>query len=306
MRLLDIGQLLLFISLSTAFISKLSRTNRRAFTRTEPEVEQLSLAISDTKSSKTDDLKKRLLELIPKRPFGAPATNITTDDTTIAKIEEAVAALEVAAPLPPLLNSTRAVETLDGDWQLIYSNASEITRIAKLSFGFRLGPVFQPINATAGRFENQALIKHVLRVASGHTRVLARFWLAPLGEINRAGVINDGNRANVEFQKVIFTLRRFLIIPTFGKIRKTALPRGPSQREGVTPSIDVTYLDDEVRISRGGDGSLFVLVRADGRDGRKRAMPALQLDASEISVADSAPTYDASKDILPSGRSDKD
>ena len=239
--------------------------------------------------------------MIPSRPFGAPATNVTADNSTISQIYETVAALESVSPLPPLSNSTRAVETLNGDWQLIYSDASEITRIVKLPLGFSLGPVFQPINVTDGRFENQALIKHKLRLASGHTRVMAKFWLAPIGEVNRAGVVNDGSRANVQFQKVIFTLRRFLFVPTFGKVRKTAIPKGPSEKKGVVPCIDVTYLDDELRISQGGDGSLFILVRADGKNGRKKAMPMLQVAASDVVVKENAPTYDASKDILPSG-----
>jgi hypothetical protein len=255
-------------------------------------------------STSTTAMKKKLFDLIPQRPFGAPATTTTTDPATTSRIENAILDLEQVAPLPPLSNSTEAVNTLNGGWQLVYSDASEITRIVQLPLGFCLGPVFQLINVTDGRFENQALIKHKLRLFSGHTRVMANFFLAPLGAVNRAGVVNNGSRANVKFQKVLFTLRRFLVIPTFGKVRKTAIPNGPSEREGVIPSIDVTYLDNDLRISRGGDGSLFVLVRADGKEGRKQPMPLLQIDANEVVVDDAAPTYDASVDILPSGSRD--
>lgn len=263
-----------------------------------------SASVADASTSTTDMKKKNLFDLIPQRPFGAPATTITTDPATTIRIEKAILDLEQVAPLPPLANSTEAVNTLNGGWQLVYSDASEITRIVQLPLGFCLGPVFQLINVTDGRFENQALIKHKLRLFSGHTRVMANFFLAPLGAVNRAGVVNNGSRANVKFLKVLFTLRRFLVIPTFGKIYKTAVPNGPSERAGVIPSIDVTYLDDDLRISRGGDGSLFVLVRADGKDGRKQPMPLLQIDANEVVVDEAAPTYDASVDILPSGSRD--
>ena len=246
-------------------------------------------------------LKQDLLSLIPKRRFGGPATNLTIPSEICSKIESTVSSLEYLTPLPPLERSPTALQALDGDWQLIYSDASEITRIAKLPFGFCLGPVFQPIDVEGGRFENQALIKHKLLLLSGHTRVLANFFLAPLGDVNRAGVANIGERANVKFQKVIFSLRRLLVLPTFGRIRKTAVPNGPSEQKGVIPCIDVTYLDDTMRISRGGDGSLFILTRPT----TKKSMPMLSQESAETIVVDpESPTYDASVDILPSGSRD--
>ena len=262
-----------------------------------------SSSTAATPSLSASILKKELLSLIPKRPFGGPATNITTDPLLVTQIENLVNALEYLTPLPPLARSEAAQQTLDGDWQLLYSDASEITRIAKLPMGFCLGPVFQPINVKDGRLENQALVKHRLLLFSGHTRVLANFELAEsLGQKNRAGKVNVGERANVKFQKVIFSLRRFLVLPTFGKIRKTATPNGPSEQKGVVPSIDVTYLDDTMRIARGGDGSLFVLTRPNKG---KKPMPMLALDvADSISVNPEDPTYDASVDILPSGSRD--
>ena len=93
----------------------------------------------------------------------------------------------------------------------------------------------------------------------------------------------------------MFELRRLLVLPTFGRVRKVAQPNGPSEKEGVVPSIDVTFLDHELRVSRGGDGSLFVLSRAnEGDDG---PMPLLD-EAAELPV-NAASTYDASQDVLP-------
>lgn len=249
------------------------------------------------------ELKRELLALIPTLPFDGPATNVTTPQDTCQKIERMVGILETLSPLPPLANSSEAQLILDGDWQLVYSDASEITNIAKLPLGFRLGPVFQPINLEGGRLENQALIKHKFLLFSGHTRVVADFYLADMGEINPAGKVNIGERANVKFRKVIFTLRRLLVLPTFGKIRKTAIPNGPSEQKGVVPSIDITYLDDTMRIARGGFGSLFVLTRPTGN--KIKAMPMLsKAKAENIGVNPESPSYDASVDILPSGSRD--
>jgi len=248
-------------------------------------------------------LKKQLLSLIPKRPFDGPATNLTTSVDTCLKIDKMVCNLELLTPLPPLTRSSKALRTLNGDWQLIYSDASEITRIAKLPLGFCLGPVFQPIDVEGGRFENQALIKHKFLLLSGHTRVVADFFLAKMGETNRAGVVNIGERANVKFRKVVFTLRRLLVLPTFGRIHKTAIPNGPSEQEGVIPSIDITYLDNSMRIARGGDGSLFVLTRPVGKRNKSMAMLS-KAKAESITVDPESPTYDASVDIIPSGSRD--
>ena len=255
------------------------------------------------KSLSASKLKEELLSLIPSLPFGGPATNITTSEETCLEIKKMVSMLETLAPLPPLANSSEALETLDGDWQLVYSDASEITNIAKLPFGFCLGPVFQPIDVQGGRLENQALIKHKFLLFSGHTRVVADFYLADMGDVNPVGKVNIGERANVKFQKVVFTLRRLLVLPTFGKIRKTAVPNGRSEQEGAVPSIDITYLDETMRIARGGFGSLFVLIRPTGS--KSKAMPMLSKDKVEsIGVDPESPSYDASEDILPSGSRD--
>ena len=150
-------------------------------------------------------------------------------------------------------------------------------------------------------FENQALVKHSLLLLSGHTRVVAKFWLSDdLGATNRAGVTNTaGNRVNVKFQRAIFTLRRLILLPTFGGVRKVAQPNGPSEQAGVVPSIDVTYLDESLRISRGGDGSLFVLRRADGADrGQGQPMRMLGEDSAELAVTAES-TYNAATDVLP-------
>lgn len=244
-------------------------------------------------------LREDLLTLIPQPASGAPATNLSVSRDQRRRIEKAVSRLEPYSEYrgKAFADSAEATAALDGPWQLVYSDASEITRLAKLPLGFRLGAVFQPVDVERGRLENQAFVRHALFLASAHTRVLARFELAERGTVDRAGVVNkEGNRVNVRFERVIFTLVRLLFIPLFGLVAKVAVPKGPAEQKGATPSLDVTYIDDTLRISRGGDGSVFVLRRP--TPGGRQPMP--MLVDTDVQVTDKK-TYNAAEDVLPSG-----
>jgi hypothetical protein len=235
-----------------------------------------------------------LLAAIPPGNRGAPVTNVTLGTAEYARILALAADLEATASEDENSLNGEALERLDGDWRLVFSDASEITRLSKLPLGFRLGQVFQPIRVRRGYFENQAAVRHRLGLARASTRVVANFSAAELGSINRVGVVNEkGNRINVRFQNVIFTLHRFFGLPTFGRIRKVATPRGPAEMSGNIPTLDVTYLDDEVRISRGGDGSLFVLLR------EKSPRPVLSSTEASALAPTTSKVYNAAQDILP-------
>lgn len=261
----------------------------------------ISLASSSEASIRLDDdasarlaARGRLLAAIPQGERGAPVTNVTLSAEEYARIVALAADLEATASEDENSLTGKALDLLDGDWRLVFSDASEITRLSKLPLGFRLGEVFQPIRVRRGYFENQAAVRHRFGLARASTRVVANFSAADLGSINRAGIVNEkGNRINVRFQNVIFTLHRLFGLPTFGRIRKVATPRGPAEMSGNIPALDVTYLDDEVRVSRGGDGSLFILLR--------EVSPTPVLSSTEAAAL--APTtskvYNAARDILP-------
>eukprot|EP00747_Dinoflagellata_sp_TGD_P179396 gnl/TRDRNA2_/TRDRNA2_30160_c0_seq1.p1 gnl/TRDRNA2_/TRDRNA2_30160_c0~~gnl/TRDRNA2_/TRDRNA2_30160_c0_seq1.p1 ORF type:complete len:347 (+),score=48.02 gnl/TRDRNA2_/TRDRNA2_30160_c0_seq1:58-1098(+) len=243
-------------------------------------------------------LKAGLFALLPSRRFGAPSTNISMTEVQVQQIEQIASLLEARSPFAGVnfAESADAQKLLDGGWRLVYSDASEITRLEKLPLGFKLGEVYQPINVSTGRLENQARVRHSLLLASAMTRVIAKFWLPEPGGTNRAGVVNTGNRANVKFDRVIFSLRRLLVLPFFGLVKKVAVPNGTAERAGIVPSIDVTYLDDDLRISRGGDGSLFILQRPTGWWQPKPMLPLTALpDVNEEK------SYNAATDILPAG-----
>ena len=194
--------------------------------------------------------KAELLKAIPATATGAPATNATLPRTVAEKISACADALDAAAAM----GDTASNKQLDGSWRLVYSDAPEITNLAKLPLGFQLGPVRQPFALQSKTFENQGEILHVTRLVHGSTRVVGDFGRAARGTLNAAGVVNDrGDRVDVFFRRVVFEIDAPVAIKTVVEPKAD-----PSLAR---PAVDTVYLDDSLRVTRGGDGSLFVLTR---------------------------------------------
>ena len=194
--------------------------------------------------------KAALLQAIPATATGAPATNTTVPRTVAEKISKCADALDAAASM----KDTASNKQLDGSWRLVYSDAPEITNLAKLPLGLQLGPVRQPFALTSKTFENQGEILHVTRLIHGSTRVVGDFERASRGTLNAAGVVNDrGDRVDVFFRRVVFEIDAPVAIRTVVEPKAD-----PSLAR---PAVDTVYLDGDLRVTRGGDGSLFVLTR---------------------------------------------
>lgn len=198
-------------------------------------------------------LKQKLSTLIQplqtaKR--GAPLTNRTLSATTCQQIESLVTAIEALNPnLSPLLYSP---QLLDGNWWLNYSTAREIRSLDKLPLGLKVGRIYQIINVPNQSFLNQAFVYHPLGLAKGYVKVTAKFEIAKL-----AGAVLPDKRINVEFLERIISVQKLMGISTPKLDPAKVVPaRSP---EGRIPFLEITYLDDDLRIGRGGEGSLFVL-----------------------------------------------
>lgn len=205
-----------------------------------------------------DSLSSKLLSIIPMTKSGAPATNATLPKETSSKIEDFISYMEESATTRNNIESP----LLSGSWRLLYSNAPEIVGLAKgLPLGFLLGPTYQPLDTAKGFFENTAKVDHPYKLATLKTIVVGNIQASPKGSINEAGVINDkNNRVTVNFEVIAFELDAVLGQPLQTPIRKTLVPK--TIKEGTAlPANDQTYLDERVRIVRGGDGSLFVFSR---------------------------------------------
>lgn len=197
-----------------------------------------------------------LLALIPLLPYGAPATRATLPLDLADAIEAEATSLERFHPTRNAATDPR----LNGSWRLRYTNAPEITSLAKgLPLGFTLGKTYQPVDTSLGFFENQATIEHALRLARASTRVVGELRVAPGGTRNAAGVEDtEGNRVDVDFQRITFSVDELFGQPVSG-LRKIVIPKNTPT--AAQPSNDVTYLDGTMRMTRGALNCGGMMVR---------------------------------------------
>lgn len=212
------------------------------------------LAPLPSAASDTAPAGQKLLGAIPEMPFGAPATRVTLAADIADEIERQAIALE-ALGTRDLAKDPR----LSGSWRLLYSNAREIQNLAAgLPLGFALGKTYQPVDAATGRFENQGQIEHVLGLARASTTVVGDVRVTPDITVNAAGTKNvAGSRIDVDFRRLVFALDEALGVPT--ALRKVVVPT--NDPKAAQPCNDITYLDETMRVTRGGDDSIFVFRR---------------------------------------------
>lgn len=197
----------------------------------------------------------QLLEAIPEMKFGAPATNATVSAKVKHEIEMKALSLEQLGG-----RGLARESALNGSWRLLYSNAREITNLASdLPLGFALGPTYQPVDLSTGRFENQAVVVNTFGIARASTTVVGDVRPAPLQTVNAAGVVNEaGNRVDVDFGRIVFSVEELFGNPV-SNLRKIVVPK--QDPDAAQPANDITYLDQSLRITRGGDGGLFIFRR---------------------------------------------
>ncbi|OEU19648.1 hypothetical protein FRACYDRAFT_235705 [Fragilariopsis cylindrus CCMP1102] len=253
-----------------------------------------AFAITGTSKKDADEiLSSKLVSIIPTMEFGAPATNATISNRVSSQIEDFVSLMEETAA-----NKNNALsEKLSGSWRLLYSNAHEIVSLSKgLPLGFYAGPIYQPLDTGLGFFENSARVNHPYNLASLQTIVVGRVYPGDKGSFNAVGIENtDNNRVDIEFELIVFQLDKILGITLDEPIRKILIPKKEQimksgsklsslssetndNKRQVLPANDQTYLDDNVRIVRGGDGTLFIFSREEKDGITSRMMTANERD----------------------------
>ncbi|BAY10273.1 PAP/fibrillin family protein [Calothrix sp. NIES-2098] len=178
-----------------------------------------------------------------------PATNLQLDNTLALEIEKLATELESVNPNPyPLLNATAL---LDGTWQLKYSTAREIRALASLPLGLKVCQVYQAINVANKSFFNLAKVRHFLGLVSGYVKVAASF------EPAQEEVSPAHKRINVSFKTRYLAIEKIVGINTPQLNPYKVMPaKNPNDR---IATLDITYLDETLRIGRGGDDSLYIL-----------------------------------------------
>lgn len=190
--------------------------------------------------------KAELLEAIAGKNRGLLAT-----DAQKQVVLSAIAQLEDRNPTP---RPVEAVELLDGDWRLIYTTSRGILGLDQVPL-LNLGQVYQCIRAANATLFNIAEV-YGLPWLEGIVSVAARF------------VPTSDRRVDVTFERSILGLQRLIDyqtpqafiqqIESGAKFRAIDFPITNREQRGW---LDITYLDQDLRIGRGNEGSVFVLTK---------------------------------------------
>ncbi|HEY9621755.1 MAG TPA: PAP/fibrillin family protein [Crinalium sp.] len=190
--------------------------------------------------------KTALLEAIAGKNRGLLVT-----EPDKAAILSAIAYLEDRNPNPRPLETP---DLLTGDWRLLYTTSRELLGIDQLPL-LKLGQIYQCIRAGDARIYNIAEV-YGLPFLEGIVSVAARFEGA------------GDRRVNVNFERFVLGLQRlanyrspsqFVEQLESGKALLTI--DFPITRREQSGWLDTTYLDEDLRIGRGNEGSVFVLTK---------------------------------------------
>jgi hypothetical protein len=164
----------------------------------------------------------------------------------------AIANVEDFNPTPRPLEASNL---LDGDWRLIYTTSKALLNLDRIPL-CKLGPIYQCIRVNTNSVYNIAEI-YGLPYLEGLVSVAAKF--EPVSE----------KRVQVKFQRSIVGLKRLIdysspasFIQQIEAGKKfTALDTrfNSEQQQGW---LDITYIDEDLRIGRGNEGSVFVLSKS--------------------------------------------
>jgi hypothetical protein len=190
--------------------------------------------------------KSELLQAIAPTARGEKA-NLEQQRQILTLIES----LEAANPTPA---PTATPDLLSGNWRTLYTTSRDLLGLSALP-GIRAGEIYQYVDAHRQQVFNIAEIESRLPLTQGIFAIRARFQ----------GV--SPRRVEVTFEQFVigwtwlinYRIDTFLplLIERPQQIPALKIPvRQPPNR----PSwLDITYLDPDLRIGRGSQGSVFVL-----------------------------------------------
>ena len=190
--------------------------------------------------------KAQLLEAIAGKNRGLLASEIDN-----VRVLSAIQELEDCNPTP---NPIAAKELLEGDWRLLYTTSKGILGLDRFPL-FKLGQIYQCIRTAEAKVYNIAEVVG-MPFLEGVVSVAAQF--EPTSE----------SRVNVMFERSIIGLQRFFnykspdsfIKQIEGGKKFLPLDFSIASRDQ-KGWLDITYLDNDMRIGRGNEGNVFVLTR---------------------------------------------
>ena len=190
--------------------------------------------------------KAELLEAIAGKNRGLLANEIDN-----VRVLSAIQQLEDTNPTNQPLG---AKDLLNGDWRLLYTTSKSILGLDRFPL-FKLGQIYQCIRVSEAKVYNIAEIVG-LPMLEGLVSVVATF--EPVSE----------RRVSVMFERSIIGLQRLFGYNSPGKFiqqiesGKKFLPLDFKIDRGEQKGwLDITYLDQDMRIGRGNEGNVFVLTK---------------------------------------------
>jgi hypothetical protein len=154
----------------------------------------------------------------------------------------------------PTSNPVECPDLLNGDWRLIYTSSSSLLNLGRIPWA-QLGNIYQSIRIDTSSIYNIAEINSWPYLSS-LVSVVAKF--SPV----------NAQRVQVNFERSIAGLQKMLNYqsPTAWIDRLNSGKNLPAIDFPINSTnsdswLDTTYLDQTMRISRGNQGSVFVLVK---------------------------------------------
>jgi hypothetical protein len=167
-------------------------------------------------------LKKQITDLASATNRGLSAT-----DEQKQIMENLFAQLEALNPTLNPIIVTKNKPSVNGDWSLDYTTSNSI--LGKGGYP-RIGPIIQTIDTSTLSAKNSEIVQYF------NLFNVPRSVTAELSPVN-------GQLTNVKFKK-------FMVGPV-----------GFNAPDSFRGSLDITYLDEEMRLTRGDKGNIFVLTR---------------------------------------------
>ncbi|MEM1368833.1 MAG: PAP/fibrillin family protein [Cyanobacteria bacterium P01_H01_bin.15] len=164
-----------------------------------------------------------------------------------------LAAVEQLEDLNPTPNPLEQTALLSGNWRLLYTTSRELLGLDRFPL-FQLGQIYQCISPQHQRIYNFAEITGLP-------------WLDSLVCVAAEFEPVSSRRVNVNFKRLIFGLQSLLgyrsaaeFIEQLENSKKFAPLDFEINREQ-SGWLEITYLDDDLRLGRGNEGNVFVLAR---------------------------------------------
>ncbi|MBE9046611.1 PAP/fibrillin family protein [Pleurocapsales cyanobacterium LEGE 10410] len=190
--------------------------------------------------------KAELLEAIAGKNRGLLANEIDN-----VRVLSAIQQLEDTNPTKQPLE---AKDLLNGDWRLLYTTSKGILGLDRFPL-LKMGQIYQCIRVSEAKVYNIAEIIG-LPMLEGLVSVAATF--EPVSD----------KRVNVMFERSIIGLQRLFGYNTPAKFIQQ-IESGKKffpfdfkiERTEQKGWLDITYLDEDMRIGRGNEGNVFVLTK---------------------------------------------